>query len=245
MRRGKGIAAISQKQRIEEKLKEQGDKIEEDKLIKTQEEMKIFKENLELFAAKYKDKINTNPAFRKQFNDMCKSIGVDPLKSRKGFWAELLGVGDFYYELGVQIIEICMQSRDLNGGFMEMDTIVSQLTQKRGIQAEVITSNDVERAIQKLSILGSGFSILTIANRQIVQSVSVELSCDHTTIMGLAQSNGGYFSFEYAKQELKWNKERIYLSIKFLLQEGMVWLDTQDSTHQNLYWFPSIALLDY
>lgn len=101
--------------------------------------MKIFKENLELFAAKYKDKINTNPAFRKQFNDMCKAIGVDPLKSRKGFWAELLGVGDFYYELGVQIIEICMQSRELNGGFMEMETIVSQLTQKRGIQAEIIT----------------------------------------------------------------------------------------------------------
>lgn len=101
--------------------------------------MKIFKENLELFATKYKDKINTNPAFRKQFNDMCKAIGVDPLKSRKGFWAELLGVGDFYYELGIQIIEICMQSRELNGGFMEMDTIVSQLTQKRGLQAEVIT----------------------------------------------------------------------------------------------------------
>ena len=24
----------------------------------------------------------------------------------KGFWAEKLGVGDFYYELGVQIIEV-------------------------------------------------------------------------------------------------------------------------------------------
>jgi len=25
---------------------------------------------------------------------------VDPLASNKGFWAELLGIGDFYYELG-------------------------------------------------------------------------------------------------------------------------------------------------
>ena len=38
--------------------------------------------------------------------DMCASIGVDPLASGKGFWSEMLGVGDFYYELGVQIVEV-------------------------------------------------------------------------------------------------------------------------------------------
>jgi len=32
---------------------------------------------------------------------MCANIGVDPLASNKGFWAELLGIGDFYYELGM------------------------------------------------------------------------------------------------------------------------------------------------
>jgi ESCRT-II complex subunit VPS22 len=32
---------------------------------------------------------------------MCAKVGVDPLASNKGFWAELLGIGDFYYELGV------------------------------------------------------------------------------------------------------------------------------------------------
>jgi EAP30/Vps36 family len=30
---------------------------------------------------------------------------VDPLASKKGFWSEVLGVGDFYYELSVQITE--------------------------------------------------------------------------------------------------------------------------------------------
>lgn len=28
------------------------------------------------------------------------------LTAGKGFWSEILGVGDFYYELGVQIIEV-------------------------------------------------------------------------------------------------------------------------------------------
>ena len=44
--------------------------------------------------------IRKNPEFRAQFHAMCARCGVDPLASNKGFWAELLGIGDFYYELG-------------------------------------------------------------------------------------------------------------------------------------------------
>ena len=32
---------------------------------------------------------------------MCASIGVDPLASNKGFWSNMLDIGDFYYELGI------------------------------------------------------------------------------------------------------------------------------------------------
>lgn len=45
--------------------------------------------------------IRKKPAFRAQFHEMCAKVGVDPLASNKGFWAELLGIGDFYYELGM------------------------------------------------------------------------------------------------------------------------------------------------
>ena len=38
------------------------------------------------------------------------------LLASKGFWAEMLGVGDFYYELGVQIVEVCMATNHRNGG---------------------------------------------------------------------------------------------------------------------------------
>ena len=34
----------------------------------------------------------------------------------KGFWSEMLGVGNFYYELGVQVIEVCMAANHRNGG---------------------------------------------------------------------------------------------------------------------------------
>ena len=62
-----------------------------------------FKSSLESFALKHRAEIRGDPAFRAQFNAMCANVGVDPLASNKGFWNELLGVGDFYYELAVQV----------------------------------------------------------------------------------------------------------------------------------------------
>ena len=47
--------------------------------------------------------------------EMCASIGVDPLASSKGFWSEMLGFGDFYYELSVQIVEVCMAASHRTG----------------------------------------------------------------------------------------------------------------------------------
>lgn len=55
---------------------------------------------------------------------MCANIGVDPLASNKGVWAQVLGFGDFYYELGVQIVEACMATRSINGGLMDMQSLM-------------------------------------------------------------------------------------------------------------------------
>lgn len=185
-----------------------------DLILQVQEQIKAFTDHLEKFAVKHRDAINRDPEFRKQFNDMCKTIGVDPLKCKfhtrhfltltasKGFWADVLGVGDFYYELGIQIIEICMMTREVNGGLIEMEALVSMLRQKRGDEAGLISQYanffeayfsltsfrfDVERAVQKLFILGNGFALVKIGSKLMVQSVPMELSSDHTTLLTLAQ----------------------------------------------------------
>lgn len=41
--------------------------------------METFKNHLEDFTAKHKDDIKKNPEFRAQFQEMCASVGVDPL----------------------------------------------------------------------------------------------------------------------------------------------------------------------
>lgn len=66
---------------------------------------------------------------------MCANIGVDPLASNKGMWAQLLGFGDFYYELGVQIVEACLATRAYNGGFMELGALRNAVQVKLDITA--------------------------------------------------------------------------------------------------------------
>ena len=107
--------------------------------------MAKFKEKLEQFALKHKKDINKNPQLRQEFNQMCAKIGVDPLASKspikmrldaifislflahKGFWAKLLGVGDFYYELAIQIVDISLKTREINGGLISIREVLQRL----------------------------------------------------------------------------------------------------------------------
>jgi ESCRT-II complex subunit VPS22 len=61
------------------KFRETGNEIAKVQLKQMEEQMELFKRNLEQFAQKYKREINKNPEFRKHFNEMCAKIGVDPL----------------------------------------------------------------------------------------------------------------------------------------------------------------------
>ena len=98
---------------------DRGEELAADQLRQLSSQIDVLSQKLQEFAINHKHEIKKNPDFRRQFQEMCASIGVDPLASSKGFWSEVLGVGDFYYELGVQIVEICMANNHKNGGQLE------------------------------------------------------------------------------------------------------------------------------
>ena len=57
----------------------------------------------------------------------------------------------------------------------------------RSRYGQEITTEDVQTAIKKLKVLGTGFALLGSGKSQIVQSVPGELNLDHTALMELAQ----------------------------------------------------------
>lgn len=185
MRRRAGVGAI-QKQKLEqEKYKDKGTEIQENQLEQMSKQLEVFRTNLEEFAAKHKNEIKKNATFRKQFQEMCASIGVDPLASGKGFWS-VLGIGDFYYELGVQIVEVCLATNDMNGGLISLDELRQRLIKARGKSQhhQEITIEDLLCASRKLKIFGNGFTVVPVGKgKYLVQSVPGELSMDHTAVL--------------------------------------------------------------
>jgi ESCRT-II complex subunit VPS22 len=53
------------------------------------------------------------------------------ITANKSFWADLLGVGNFYYKLAIQIIEVGITSRHINGGLIDMNDLLERLQHKR------------------------------------------------------------------------------------------------------------------
>jgi hypothetical protein len=66
------------------------------------------------------------------FQRMCDVVGVDALASQKGFWSEMFGVGDFYYKLGVSIVDVCLSTRGTNGGIMPIEDLLARVEERSG-----------------------------------------------------------------------------------------------------------------
>lgn len=237
-RRSAGIAAIKNKNLAQARYKDKGSEIASEQLSQMSKQMEVFRTNLEEFATKHRDQIRKNPQFRSQFQQMCASIGVDPLASSKGFWSKMLGVGDFYYELGVQIVEVCMSTSHRNGGLMSLNELYRKLQISRGRNKQEISTDDILMAIRKLKTLGNGFELIAVGKTFLVQSVPGEMTLDHTTV--LQQAEGPAFvSRILLKEKLGWEDERIQRALDYMVTEGLAWIDDHSPTNR-LYWFPGL-----
>lgn len=215
----------------------------ENEINQLNKQIETFKKNLEEFALKHKEEIRKNAQFRKQFQDMCANIGVDPLASSKGFWSEVLGVSDFYYELAVQIVEICNSMQEKTGGLVYLDKVLERINKVRNRFVKEVCIDDCKRSIKKLDIFGNAFTLIPVNNgRFMIQSVPEGMGVDHTQVIQLAEKSNGIITPKLMLEELKWDAYRVENVINFMLKEGIVWLDQQRSLGaiKVSYYFPSL-----
>uniref|UniRef100_A0A0K8TR35 Vacuolar-sorting protein SNF8 n=1 Tax=Tabanus bromius TaxID=304241 RepID=A0A0K8TR35_TABBR len=240
MRRRPGLASVQQQQLAAERYEAKGTVLQESQLEQMVKHMDIFREKLEEFTMKHRSDIRKNTQFRRQFQQMCGAIGVDPLASRKGFWS-ILGMGDFYYELGVQVVEACLAANRTTGGYMELNELRQRLIAAKRNKDAVgeITNDDILMAANKLSIFGNGFTIYPIGGgKHMVQSVPRELSSDEATILKEASEKDGHATISFLVQNLGWSPVRAKQVLDKTVSEGMSWIDEQGK--EPSYWFPSL-----
>ncbi|PIA58865.1 hypothetical protein AQUCO_00400010v1 [Aquilegia coerulea] len=240
MRRRPGIGGLQTAAAARDQYRLLGENVAKIRTDLMKEQLATFRSQLEDFARKHKNDIKKNPAFRSQFHEMCAKIGVDPLASNKGFWAELLGIGDFYYELGVQIVDICLATRSHNGGLINLQELCTLLCQRRKTAREAISEDDCLRAISKLKVLGSGFEVISVGKKKLVRSVPTELNKDHNEILELAQAHG-YVTVNEVDRRLSWSSGRAIDALDTLLEEGLAMIDDGHRDGKRRYWFPCVS----
>lgn len=265
------MRALRQRDERSEKLKAAGMELEAATIEHVEQQLMRFKTELAKFARTHKASINSDPAFRHRFQEMTSSVGVDPLMSGKGFWGELLGVGDFYFELGVQILDICVSTRPVNGGVLPMSQCLARLRRARGGSegagsvapaargaaassaslpassgaehgGAAISQADVERAVEKLSALGSGIAVqhAKVGGRAEAMIVSVprELSADTAAVVAAINSAERGCSGAELAASTGWAPDRVQRALSELLAEGMLWLDQHAVGADPRYWLP-------
>jgi ESCRT-II complex subunit VPS22 len=218
MKKKVGVSIVKKKQSEKEQYNKIGKTLEDNKLSFVQDILISFKSSLSEFASKHKNRINSDPEFRQQFHMMCISVGVDPLASNKGYWSDILGVGDFYFELGVKIINVCVQTRSINGGIISLNELyciikkklLSTTTASSSSSPKTTTSlssssllsknsnnnelsiYDIKRAIEKLMILGNGFKLVENNGNCLLISVPLEVNIDHEYVLSAGSDNDSY-----------------------------------------------------
>ena len=85
---------------------------------------------------------------------------------------------------------ICIAKRKENGGFLEENECLSLLKQLRSnTNAEAVTIEDLQKAVDSIQKLGSDFRIIQTGNKRVIASVAVELNADHMAVLKFAEEN--------------------------------------------------------
>jgi ESCRT-II complex subunit VPS22 len=185
---------------------------------------------------------------------------------------------DYYYELAVKCAEVCLATQSRNGGMMSIQEIQSRLQHRKtkmGVTSAAsalqsgttrtattaatgtqVTLEDIQIAIQQLSVLGGGFRTMQLPSSEggnatsttMVISVPTELDNDHMLILSIAQQQQQQqqgslaacgITMDEIQQKTKWNNTtRIQRATDLLLQEGMAWIDIYQGV--TYYWFTSL-----
>ncbi|KAH6859389.1 vacuolar-sorting protein SNF8 [Alternaria alternata] len=206
-------------------------------------QLSVFQSLVHNFAVTHSKDIRANPAFRAEFARMCSALNIDFLASSGGggesIWAQLLGgsVNDFYFNLGVLIVEECRATRSENGGLISVSDLKARISKSQRIGGSMqVSDDDIKRAVDSLAPLGSCFSIMKIGHRSLIRSVPKELNTDQSTVLEAIQVLG-YVTVSMLQLNLNWERPRAHAVVEDLMADSLVWVDTQAG--ENEYWSPA------
>ncbi|KPV76404.1 uncharacterized protein RHOBADRAFT_13411 [Rhodotorula graminis WP1] len=203
-------------------------------------QLATFQAALSTFSSQHRAKILSSPTFRSHFSQLCAELGVDPLGGgAKGLW-DKIGVGDWYYALGVQVVDVCLRVRERSGGLVALDEVIREVgaggAAATTTSEATITEADVQRAIEALEPLGCGYAILSVGGKKVVRCSPGGLDRDSLVVAFTARDDKGAGP---------WDLDRVERALeKALMDDGMVWLDEQPGSSKREYYALGLFVLE-
>lgn len=239
-RRSAGISSLQRHLDTAENWHSLGASLAEQQTASLSAQLATFQQALSRFSSLHRQQILSSPSFRTHFSQLCHELGVDPLGGgAKGLW-DKIGVGDWYYALGVQVVDVCLAKRERGGGLVALDEVLHGVERLRhptgggGSASTDVTEQDIHRAIEALEPLGCGYAILTIGAgapgaKKVVRCSPGGLDRDSLVVVEAASTTGrGAVTREELQQQRagQWELDRVDRALeKALMDDGTVWLD--------------------
>ena len=111
-------------------------------------------------------------------------------------------INDFYYELAIQITNICIALRPKNGGFLEENECLRLLNKLRGTKVQKVELEDIGKALKALESLSPDFKIIVTGSKRVIVSSSVDINSDQLIILDAASKTGGWMTFSEIKKRV-------------------------------------------
>lgn len=252
MRRGIGVAHVQTAAVIQQKMADVGAQLDAQRTSQLQDHIELLEKRLQELATKHEALVRRDPLVRAKLKEMAAGLGVDLLGSRHNVFSKALGFGDYYYELCVRIVEICMTEKPFCGGMVPLATVLRALQKAK--PQDGLAENDVVYALEKLRVLGSGYDVVSIGAPPVryIRATPEELSTDAVAVLQVASSScplatsaavAPCVTSMQLATSLRWAPVRIEAALHTLLESGLAWIDTGGPEGAaSSYWFPFLSV---
>lgn len=202
-------------------------------------QLSVFQSALINFASEHGEEIANSHEFRGKFTQMCLLAGVDPLELLIYTSKEAKG-SNFLTGLTVRIVEVCQQTRDLNGGLISMKELLSRLQDTVSLRT-TIDENDVQQALTNLNSLGKGYEVIGEGKKwlKFASASGDNISNDQRKVYDLCGFMGGYVTYRLLKDNYGWDRMRCKSVIDEMIMNGFLWVDAPGKNREYQYWEPS------
>lgn len=193
------------------------------------------------FALDHGDSIKQDSESQSKFTQICQLIGIDPLELLLLMESKLKRKDNYLGGLAIRVVEICQDTRDINGGLLSMKELRSRLKDNTSVPLEFL-EEDIAKALAMISILGEGFEILTISGKKWIRHFTAlgksSISSDQQKVYELCEFTGGYVTQALLRDNFGWDKIRLKTVIDEMIMAGFLWTDSQ-GLGEVQYWEPS------